>query len=48
MRIWFDGEQGNPNDAVARWKIQSMNSTRKLSAPIEQLILAFLLLRLLK
>lgn len=49
MRIWFDGEQGNPNDAVARWKIQSMiNSARQISAPIEQLFLAFLLLRLLK
>jgi hypothetical protein len=24
MRIWFDGEKGNPNDNVARLKVQEL------------------------
>jgi len=35
MRIWFDGSQGNPNDAVARWEQLSRNaisSSTKTSA----------------
>lgn len=33
MRIWFDGEQGNPNEAVARWKIEQSSSSSVRSAP---------------
>lgn len=28
MRIWFDGDQGNPNEAVARWKINQTSSSK--------------------
>jgi hypothetical protein len=24
MRIWFDGEKGNPNDNIARLKVQQL------------------------
>lgn len=31
MRIWFDGNQGNPNENVARWKIQQSNRAESFS-----------------
>lgn len=34
MRIWFDGEAGNPNDAVTRWKIQQMALMNKSSPSV--------------
>ena len=24
MRLWFDPERGNPNDAVAKWKAEEV------------------------
>ncbi|KZS06035.1 Folate receptor gamma [Daphnia magna] len=39
MRIWFDGSQGNPNENVARWKIQQSNSAVSYKVSIVQLLL---------
>jgi len=38
MRIWFDGSKGNPNTAVARWKIQQMKNGESSLLPIPVII----------
>ena len=30
MRLWFNGSAGNPNDAVAEWKVERIIKTHRL------------------
>ncbi|XP_046438647.1 folate receptor alpha-like [Daphnia pulex] len=44
MRIWFDGDQGNPNENIARWKIQQSNSAETFSTkPLTYVLPALML-----
>lgn len=48
MRMWFDGSRGNPNDAVAAWKIrQSSGNTSPRTNPAGELIIATAVLTIL-
>lgn len=40
MRMWFDGTRGNPNDAVARWKVTGDSGSSKTTTAISLIILS--------